>query len=116
MSTCGYGTMTSFATTTTPMTWSTASQSSSSWATQRVTLRSGDLIACGTNHEGLGPIQEGETLVLTIDEIGSLAVRAHDPLRRKWPRGVYMGHDSTNRAVVQRLEREAPEQQSASEP
>jgi 2-keto-4-pentenoate hydratase/2-oxohepta-3-ene-1,7-dioic acid hydratase in catechol pathway len=78
-----------------------------SWATQRVTLRSGDLIACGTNHEGLGPIQDGETLVLTIDEIGSLVVKAHDPLGRQWGRGVYMGRDSTNRAVVERLERQA---------
>ena len=87
-----------------------------SWATQRVTLRSGDVIACGTNHEGLGPIQDGEKLVLAIEEIGSLVVRVRDPLGRQWPRGVYMGRDSTNRAAVQRLKREAREQQSATEP
>jgi 2-keto-4-pentenoate hydratase/2-oxohepta-3-ene-1,7-dioic acid hydratase in catechol pathway len=78
-----------------------------SWATRRVTLRSGDLIACGTNHEGLGPIQNGETLTLTIDEIGSLVVRVHDPLNRRWERGVYMGHDSTNLAAVERHRRAA---------
>jgi 2-keto-4-pentenoate hydratase/2-oxohepta-3-ene-1,7-dioic acid hydratase in catechol pathway len=75
------------------------------WATERVSLRSGDVIACGTNHEGLGPIQAGETLRLTIDEIGSLIVDVRDPLHRRWPRGVYMGTDSTNRAAVERHRR-----------
>jgi 2-keto-4-pentenoate hydratase/2-oxohepta-3-ene-1,7-dioic acid hydratase in catechol pathway len=72
------------------------------WATARVALRSGDIVACGTNHEGLGPLQDGETIVQTIEGIGSLRVAVRDPLRRRWDRGVYMGPDSTNRAAVKR--------------
>jgi hypothetical protein len=74
-----------------------------------MTLQSGDVIACGTNHEGLGPIQDGETLTLTIDEIGSLVVSVRDPLQRSWERGVYMGHDSTNLTAVERRKRAAQE-------
>ncbi len=74
------------------------------WATARVTLLSGDLIACGTNHEGLGPLQDGETVVQEIDGIGSLTVSVRDPRRRSWDRGVYMGADSTNPAAVARRE------------
>jgi len=72
------------------------------WATARVTLRSGDLMACGTNHEGLGPLQDGETVVQEIEGIGSLTVHVRDPLRRSWDRGVYMGADSTNPEAVAR--------------
>lgn len=72
------------------------------WATARVSLHSGDLIACGTNHEGLGPLQDGETVVQHIEGIGTLQVTVRDPLRRTWDRGVYMGADSTNPAAVAR--------------
>jgi 2-keto-4-pentenoate hydratase/2-oxohepta-3-ene-1,7-dioic acid hydratase in catechol pathway len=72
------------------------------WATARVSLRSGDIVACGTNHEGLGPLQHGEQIVQTIEGIGSLRVTVRDKRRRRWDRGVYVGPDSTNRAVVAR--------------
>jgi hypothetical protein len=65
-------------------------------------LRSGDIVACGTNHEGLGPLQHGEEIVQTIEGIGSLRVTVRDDRRRRWDRGVYLGPDSTNRAVVER--------------
>jgi 2-keto-4-pentenoate hydratase/2-oxohepta-3-ene-1,7-dioic acid hydratase in catechol pathway len=73
-----------------------------SWATARVSLRSGDIVACGTNHEGLGPLQGGETIVQTIEGIGSLRVTVRDARERRWDRGVYMGRDSTNHAAVAR--------------
>lgn len=73
-----------------------------SWATSRVSLRSGDVVACGTNHEGLGPLQDGETIVQAIDGIGSLRVTVRDARGRRWDRGVYMGPDSTNRVAVAR--------------
>ena len=72
------------------------------FATARVSLCSGDLIACGTNHEGLGPLQDGETVVQEIAGIGRLTVGVRDPLGRSWDRGVYMGADSTNPAAVAR--------------
>jgi 2-keto-4-pentenoate hydratase/2-oxohepta-3-ene-1,7-dioic acid hydratase in catechol pathway len=70
------------------------------WATARVPLVDGDVIACGTNHEGLGALQDGETVTQTIDGIGSLTVTVRDVLRRVWDRGVYMGQDSTHPAVA----------------
>jgi len=64
--------------------------------------RTGDLIAGGTNHEGLGPIQDGETLEMEIHGIGRFAVKVRDPLKRTWERGIYMGADSTHHEAVRR--------------
>ena len=36
------------------------------FATTIMTLNSGDVIACGTNHEGLGPLQDGEVVDFEI--------------------------------------------------
>ena len=72
------------------------------FASRRLTLRSGDLICCGTNHEGLGPVQDGETLEMLIHGIGRFSVRVEDPLKRSWERGIYMGVDSTNHDAVRR--------------
>jgi len=72
------------------------------FASRIMTLYSGDLIACGTNHEGLGPIQHGEQLEIEIQGIGRMSVGVEDPLRRSWERGIYMGADSTNHAAVRR--------------
>ncbi len=65
-----------------------------------MTLQSGDVIACGTNHEGLGAVQDGERLEFEVERIGRMSLRVSDPLRRSWERGVYMGHDSTNHAAT----------------
>ena len=72
------------------------------FASRNLTLRSGDLIACGTNHEGLGPVQEGETLEMLIHGIGRMTLRVADPLKRAWERGIYMGQDSVNHEAVRR--------------
>lgn len=76
------------------------------WATARVALGDGDVIACGTNHEGLGALQDGETVTLTIGHIGSFTVSVRDVLGRRWDRGVYMGRDSTHPAAVARQGRQ----------
>ena len=55
------------------------------------------MLSCGTNHEGLGPLQDGETAEIEIERIGKMAVHVSDPLKRVWERGVYMGPDSTAR-------------------
>ncbi len=67
-----------------------------------MTLNSGDVISCGTNHEGLGFVQDGETLDMQIHGIGRLQVKIRDPLKRSWERGVYMGADSTHHGAVKR--------------
>jgi 2-keto-4-pentenoate hydratase/2-oxohepta-3-ene-1,7-dioic acid hydratase in catechol pathway len=72
------------------------------FASRNLTLRSGDLICCGTNHEGLGPVQDGETVEILIHGIGRMALRVEDPLKRTWERGIYMGQDSVNHEAVRR--------------
>jgi 2-keto-4-pentenoate hydratase/2-oxohepta-3-ene-1,7-dioic acid hydratase in catechol pathway len=67
-----------------------------------MTLHTGNLIACGTNHEGLGPLQDGEIGEIEIEKIGSMAVNVRDPLKRKWERSVYLGPNSTNQEAVRR--------------
>jgi hypothetical protein len=72
------------------------------FASTVMTLNSGDLIACGTNHEGLGALQDGETVEIEIEPIGRMSLTVADPLKRSWERGVYMGEDSTNPEAVKR--------------
>ena len=72
------------------------------FATTVMTLNSGDIISCGTNHEGLGALQDGETVEIDIEKIGRMSLTVHDPLKRVWERGVYMGANSTNPEAVQR--------------
>ena len=72
------------------------------FATAIMTLNSGDLIACGTNHEGLGPLQDGEVVDFEIHGIGRMRLDVRDPLKRTWEKSVYMGPDSTNPEAVKR--------------
>ncbi len=66
------------------------------FATAIMTLNSGDVISCGTNHEGLGPLQDGELCEFELEKIGRMELHVRDPLKRQWERGVYMGPNSTN--------------------
>lgn len=66
------------------------------WASDIMTLNSGDVIGCGTNHEGLGPLQDGDLAEIEIEGIGRMAVTVADPLKRSWDRGVYLGRDATH--------------------
>ena len=61
------------------------------WAAKIATLEVGDVFACGTNHQGLGPMQDGETSTLEIERIGRLTVKVEDPLKRRWPFGIDRG-------------------------
>lgn len=72
------------------------------FVTTIMTMNSGDVVACGTNHEGLGFVQDGETLRMQIHGIGSFEVTVSDPLKREWERGVYMGQGSTHPDAVKR--------------
>jgi hypothetical protein len=71
------------------------------FASTVMTLQTGDVLSCGTNHEGLGFLQDGEQIEMLIHGIGTLKLSVSDPLKRTWERGVYLGADSTNPAVVQ---------------
>jgi 2-keto-4-pentenoate hydratase/2-oxohepta-3-ene-1,7-dioic acid hydratase in catechol pathway len=64
-----------------------------------MTLVPGDLILCGTQHQGLGALQDGDQATMTIEGIGTLAVSVSDPLHREWPRGVDQDMAARQRAV-----------------
>lgn len=72
------------------------------FASRIMTLNSGDVIACGTNHEGLGPLQDGEVVDFEIQHIGRMRLHVRDPLKRTWEKGIYMGADSTHPDAVKR--------------
>jgi 2-keto-4-pentenoate hydratase/2-oxohepta-3-ene-1,7-dioic acid hydratase in catechol pathway len=67
-----------------------------------MTMNSGDVASCGTNHEGLGFIQDGERVKIKIHGIGEMELSVSDPLKRSWERGVYLGSDSTHHDAVKR--------------
>jgi 2-keto-4-pentenoate hydratase/2-oxohepta-3-ene-1,7-dioic acid hydratase in catechol pathway len=70
------------------------------FATTIMTLHSGDIISCGTNHEGLGPLQDGEICDFEVEKVGRMRLYVRDPLKRSWERGIYMGPNSTNPEAV----------------
>jgi len=72
------------------------------FASKICTLHSGDVIACGTNHEGLGALQDGEKVEIEVVGVGKMGLNVVDPMKRQWERGVYMGADSTNPEAVKR--------------
>lgn len=51
-----------------------------------VTLQPGDVIATGTNHLGLGPLQDGEKVEMEITGLGRLHVKVRDDKKRTWRR------------------------------
>ena len=48
----------------------------------------GDVLFIGTNHQGLGAMQDGETIEMRIEGVGSLTFTVSDPLKRRWAKGV----------------------------
>ena len=56
------------------------------WASGITTLDSGDIFSCGTNHRGLGPLQDGDVVEMEAAGLGRLRVDVKDALRREWPR------------------------------
>ncbi len=54
------------------------------FASSITTLQPGDIIACGTNHEGLGPLQDGDVGEIEVENVGRFSFRVSDPLGRTW--------------------------------
>jgi 2-keto-4-pentenoate hydratase/2-oxohepta-3-ene-1,7-dioic acid hydratase in catechol pathway len=63
-------------------------EESLAWMSSMVTLQPGDLFFLGTNHQGIGPLQDGEHAVIDIDRIGRLEFNVRDPLQRRWPKEI----------------------------
>ncbi|WP_426191344.1 fumarylacetoacetate hydrolase family protein [Massilia sp. DWR3-1-1] len=54
------------------------------WLSHIHPLEPGDIVATGTNHRGLGAIQHGDHLALTVEGVGTLSVAVQDDLQRTW--------------------------------
>lgn len=52
------------------------------------TLHPGDAICCGTNHQGLGSMQDGDAVTTTVEGIGSFTLHVRDDHQRAWQRGI----------------------------
>jgi 2-keto-4-pentenoate hydratase/2-oxohepta-3-ene-1,7-dioic acid hydratase in catechol pathway len=64
-----------------------------------MTLVPGDVLICGTNHQGLGAMQDGDQLEMEIEKIGKLEVSVSDPQKREWARGIDQEMANRQRAV-----------------
>lgn len=70
-----------------------------SYISSYMTLVPGDVILCGTQHQGLGALQDGDEAEMTIEGVGTLAVSVSDPQGREWPRGIDEKMAARQRAV-----------------
>ena len=48
----------------------------------------GDILFMGTNHQGLGAMQEGDSIDMEVEGVGRFSIQVNDPLKRRWPKGV----------------------------
>jgi 2-keto-4-pentenoate hydratase/2-oxohepta-3-ene-1,7-dioic acid hydratase in catechol pathway len=56
------------------------------WVSSIHTLQAGDILATGTNHRGLNPFQDGDTIELETEGLGRLRIKVRDELSRTWAR------------------------------
>src|SRR5579864_8701307 len=56
------------------------------WVTSIHTLEPGDILATGTNHRGLNPFMDGDTIELETEGLGRLRFGIKDELKRTWAR------------------------------
>lgn len=71
-----------------------------------MTVLPGDLLFVGTNHQQLGPLQDGETCHMEIDKIGGFDFHIVDPYKRSWPKAI---DPSTGQAVREMIVEAAPD-------
>jgi 2-keto-4-pentenoate hydratase/2-oxohepta-3-ene-1,7-dioic acid hydratase in catechol pathway len=56
------------------------------WATSIHSLEAGDILATGTNHRGLNPFMDGDTIELETEGLGRLRFNVRDAHNRTWAR------------------------------
>ena len=56
------------------------------WLSTIHTLLPGDIVATGTNHRGLNPFMDGDTIELETEGLGRLKFGIKDDLKRSWAR------------------------------
>src|SRR6516225_7274280 len=60
------------------------------WLSTIHTLLPGDIVATGTNHRGLNPFMDGDTIELETEGLGRLKFGVKDALKRSWARKTRM--------------------------
>ncbi|MBF2714128.1 fumarylacetoacetate hydrolase [Agrobacterium vitis] len=61
------------------------------------TIEPGDIIALGTNHQGLHPLMDGDRIELEVKGLGRLTMDVMDELKRTWDRQTRAEHEKTGR-------------------
>jgi len=56
------------------------------WVSSIHALEPGDILATGTNHRGLNPFQDGDTVEFETERLGKLTIKVRDDLKRTWAR------------------------------
>src|SRR5437016_3899233 len=56
------------------------------WVSSIHTLEPGDVLALGTNHRGLNPFMDGDSIELEAEGLGRLRFKVRDDLKREWAR------------------------------
>ncbi|MEO7403767.1 MAG: fumarylacetoacetate hydrolase family protein [Burkholderiales bacterium] len=56
------------------------------WVSSIHAMEPGDILATGTNHRGLNPFHDGDTVELECEGIGRLSFKIRDDLKRTWKR------------------------------
>lgn len=56
------------------------------WISAIHSLEPGDVLATGTNHRGLNPFQDGDSVELEVEGMGRLQINVRDELKRTWAR------------------------------
>jgi 2-keto-4-pentenoate hydratase/2-oxohepta-3-ene-1,7-dioic acid hydratase in catechol pathway len=72
----------SYVGTTTPMIWPTIPESIE-FINSIEAIDIGDVLFMGTNHQGLGAMQDGDTIEIENEPIGRMSFGISDPLKRR---------------------------------
>jgi 2-keto-4-pentenoate hydratase/2-oxohepta-3-ene-1,7-dioic acid hydratase in catechol pathway len=58
------------------------------YASTIMTINPGDIMLLGTNHQGIGPLQDGETAEMETEGLGRLVFKVSDSMKRSWPKAI----------------------------
>jgi 2-keto-4-pentenoate hydratase/2-oxohepta-3-ene-1,7-dioic acid hydratase in catechol pathway len=67
------------------------------WLSSIHTLEPGDIVATGTNHQGLNPFQDGDKVTLEVGPLGKLEFNVSDPQKRTWARVTRAEHKKSGK-------------------
>ena len=58
------------------------------WANALESFGPGDVLFMGTNHQGLGAMQDRDSIDVEVEGPGRFTIQVTDALKRRWPKGV----------------------------